>query len=401
MTVGSLTKCGTFAKSRNVGYAEKKQGGLMMRKNKYVLMPIMLTILFCGGCKTTGVTTMDPPRAETEVCGSFSEELTSGESRQHEELFSQMTESMTKEEGSSGQMLDSSADVVERNEMESEVEEIVSTTEDVILAPPITEIQITTEAVTEDVAIQVETNQVPEMENATKEVPTTETPTTAAPVPQSLSAKVKGDFFIGDVLSAGDFSITVTMSDGSTKKNPAGWSADLLYLASHETVITVTYQELTTQVTVNASERPTEAPTTEAPTQAPTDSPIVEPITPSFSLDRGAAETAWNIQKGIIESQAFNLETMDYTGKPITWSERLYELACQRAKEIVDNFSHDGFHSIDASAENIAKGVPYPDMVINGWYNSAGHKNNMLGGWNYGAIAKYGNYWVALFSNNP
>ena len=92
---------------------------------------------------------------------------------------------------------------------------------------------------------------------------------------------------------------------------------------------------------------------------------------------------------------------MDYTGKPIAWSERLYELACQRAKEIVDNFSHDGFHSIDASAENIAKGVPYPDMVINGWYNSAGHKNNMLGGWNYGAIAKYGNYWVALFSNNP
>ncbi len=372
-----------------------------MRKNNYVLMPIMLMMLFSGGCKTTGVTTMDPPRAETEVSGSFGEELSSDELRQHEELFSQMTESMTKEDGSSEQVLDSSADVVERNEMESEAEEIVSTTEDVILVPPTTEIQTTIEAVTEDVAIQVETNQVPEMENATTEAPTTEAPTTEAPVPQSLAAKVRGDVYIGDTLSAGNFTVTVTMSDGSTKKNPAGWSADPLYLASHETVITVTYQELTTQVTVNASERPTEAPTTEVPPEIPMDPPIEVPVQPSFSLDRGPAETAWNIQKGIIESQAFNLDTMDYTGHLIAWSERLYELACQRAKEIVDNFSHDGFHSIDASAENIAKGVPYPDMVINGWYNSAGHKNNMLGGWDYGAIAKYGNYWVALFSNNP
>ena len=372
-----------------------------MRKYYYVLMQIMLTILIFGGCKTTGVTTMDPPHAETEARGSFSEELTSDESRQHEELFSQITESMTREDGSSGQMLDSSADVVERNEMESEVEEIVSTTDDVILAPPTTEIQITTEAVTKDVTTPIEITQVPETENATTEAPTTEAPTTEVPVPQSLAVKVRGDVYVGDTLSAGDFTVTVTMSDGSTKKNPAGWAADQLYLASSQTVITVTYQGLTSQVTVNASERSTEAPTMEAPTEVPTN-PLVEvPVQSSFSLDRGAAETAWNIQKGIIESQAFNLDTMDYTGKPIAWSERLYELACQRAMETVDNFSHDGFYSIDASAENIAKGVPYPDMVINGWYSSAGHKNNMLGGWNYGAIAKYGNYWVALFSNNP
>ena len=233
-------------------------------------------------------------------------------------------------------------------------------------------------------------------EEPTTEIPTTEAPTTAAPVPQSLSAKVKGDFYIGDTLSAGDFSITVTMSDGSTKKNPAGWSADQLYLGGSQTVITVSYQGITTSITVNAVERPTVAPT-----EKETDPPVVEPVQPSMTLDRSSAEAAWNIQKGIIESQAFNLDTMDYTGYPIQWSERLYQLACQRAKEIVDNFSHDGFASIDASAENIAKNVPYAEMVIDGWYNSAGHKKNMLGGWDYGAIARYGNYWVALFSNTP
>ena len=162
-------------------------------------------------------------------------------------------------------------------------------------------------------------------------------------------------------------------------------------------MITVTYEGLTATVTVEASERPTEAQTTEPPTESAAP-PNVEL---QMDFDRGSAEEAWNIQKGIIESQAFNLDTLDYTGYPIQWSERLYDLACQRAKEIVDNFSHDGFHAIDASAENIAKNVPSPDMVINGWYNSSGHKKNMLGGWDYGAIAKYGNYWVALFSNTP
>ena len=251
---------------------------------------------------------------------------------------------------------------------------------------PVTEAPTTHAPVTEGVTTEAPTT----------EAPSTEAPTTEAPVPVALSVKVKGDHYIGDTLSAGDFTITVTMSDGNTKKNPAGWAADQLYLGSSQTVITVTYQGLTAQVTVEASERPTQPPT-----EAPTDPPVEVPIQPQLSFDRAGAEAAWSIQKGIIESQAFNLDTMDYTGYPIQWSERLYDLACQRAKEIVDNFSHDGFHVIDASAENIAKNVPSADMVINGWYNSSGHKKNMLGGWDYGAIAKYGNYWVALFSNTP
>ena len=287
----------------------------------------------------------------------------------------------------------------ETKETETQAEEsFAETTTEGSTVVPDTEKVITEVTTTEELGIEETTTQPVPTETVTTEEQTTEGTTTVAVVPIALSAKVKGDFYIGDNLSAGDFTVIVTMSDGSTKKNPAGWSADQLHLGTSETVITISYQGLTAKVTVNASERPTEAPTTEAPTEAPTDPPVEVPIQ-QLSYDRGAAEAAWNIQKGIIESQAFNLDTMDYTGYPIQWSERLYDLACQRVKEIVDNFSHDGFHSIDASAENIAKNVPSAEMVIDGWYNSAGHKKNMLGGWDYGAIAKYGNYWVALFSN--
>ena len=276
---------------------------------------------------------------------------------------------------------------------------VTAETEEIVAEETETEESTISILATNSSAMQTSTTEMSTAVIPMTELPTTEESTTEAPVPHSLSVKVKGEHYISDTLSAGDFTVTVTMSDGSTKKNPAGWSADQLHLVSSETVITILYQGLTAQVTVNASDRPTEAQTTEAPTEAPTDPPVEVPIQPQLSYDRGAAEAAWNIQKGIIESQAFNLDTMDYTGYPIQWSERLYDLACQRAKEIVDNFSHDGFHAIDASAENIAKNVPSAQMVIDGWYNSAGHKKNMLGGWDYGAIAKYGNYWVALFSN--
>ena len=309
-------------------------------------------------------------------------------------------------------VLDTSEDVLvtssmeepteETKEMETQAEEsFAETTTEGSTVVPDTEKVIKEVPTTEELGIEETTTQPVPTETVTTEEQTTEETITVAVVPIALSAKVKGDFYIGDNLSASDFTVIISMSDGSMVKNPAGWSADQLYLGTSQTVITVSYQGLTAQVTVNASEKPTEAPTTEAPTEAPTDPPVEVPIQPQLSYDRAAAEAAWTIQKGIIESQAFNLDTMGYTGYPIQWSERLYDLACQRAKEIVDNFSHDGFHAIDASAENIAKNVPSADMVIDGWYNSAGHKKNMLGGWDYGAIAKYGNYWVALFSNNP
>lgn len=71
----------------------------------------------------------------------------------------------------------------------------------------------------------------------------------------SISAKVSGTHYVGDTLTAADFTITVNMSDGSTVKNPAGWNADKLTLDSESTVITVTYNGLSTTVTVKAQQK--------------------------------------------------------------------------------------------------------------------------------------------------
>ena len=91
----------------------------------------------------------------------------------------------------------------------------------------------------------------------TPEVEPTEEPQVTEPVKEevtevSLEAKVNGKHYVGDTLSASDFTVTVTMSDGSTVKNPAGWNADKLTLDAETTVITITYKNLSTQVTVKA-----------------------------------------------------------------------------------------------------------------------------------------------------
>ena len=142
---------------------------------------------------------------------------------------------------------------VASGEVDETTAEIIETTEEVTeeVTEPVTEELTTEEITTEEV-----TTEEPTTEEPTTEEPTTEEPTTEAPVVTGISAKVKGSHYIGDNLSAGDFTITVTYSDGSTKKNPAGWSADILNLAGASTTITVSYQGHTATVTVEATERP-------------------------------------------------------------------------------------------------------------------------------------------------
>lgn len=123
------------------------------------------------------------------------------------------------------------------------------------------------ESTAEEVVTEEPTTEELTTEEVTTEEPTTEEPTTSAPVVQSVSARIGGTHYIGDDLSAGDFTVVVTMSDGSEMTNPAGWAADRLYLGEVENQITVSYQGIATIVTVIATERPTEAPT-EAPNRS-------------------------------------------------------------------------------------------------------------------------------------
>lgn len=96
-------------------------------------------------------------------------------------------------------------------------------------------------------------------------VPTT--PPTPTPVPEptkapvtvaSVTGKVNGTHYIGDTLSAGDFVITVTMSDGSVITNPAGFGVSPLKLSAASNTLTATYQGVSGQFTVTATERPAE-----------------------------------------------------------------------------------------------------------------------------------------------
>lgn len=89
--------------------------------------------------------------------------------------------------------------------------------------------------------------------------PTKEAEPTAEPTKEaepatavSLEASVSGNHSVGDTLQASDFTVTVNMSDGSKVKNPGGWSADKLTLDSESTIITVSYNNLSTKVTVKA-----------------------------------------------------------------------------------------------------------------------------------------------------
>ncbi|MDE6954128.1 MAG: CAP domain-containing protein [Erysipelotrichales bacterium] len=95
--------------------------------------------------------------------------------------------------------------------------------------------------------------------------------------------------------------------------------------------------------------------------------------------------------------------------KELSWNQNLYNDGKIRAKEIGEKFSHtrpNGKSCFTVVSrhykilgENIADGYKTPSSVIQGWYNSQGHKENILN--NYftsGAIIKYKNQWVALFA---
>lgn len=70
-------------------------------------------------------------------------------------------------------------------------------------------------------------------------------------LPVSIEAVVGGKHYLGDTLSAKDFTITVKMSDGSVLTNPSNWSAWPLKLVDTVTNITVKYQNVSCIINVD------------------------------------------------------------------------------------------------------------------------------------------------------
>jgi uncharacterized protein YkwD len=72
----------------------------------------------------------------------------------------------------------------------------------------------------------------------------------------------------------------------------------------------------------------------------------------------------------------------------LAWDDSIYEFACQRAKALVTDFSHNGCGSY---GENILfRGTLSADDIHNQWYNSQGHHDNyMYSAYTSGACAVY------------
>lgn len=101
----------------------------------------------------------------------------------------------------------------------------------------------------------------------------------------------------------------------------------------------------------------------------------------------------------------------------LEWDEDISELTTIRAEELASSYSHtrpDGqsFYSVfsenDMSyrscGENIAAGQKTPEIVMNAWMNSTGHRNNILkDSYTHMAVGCYTSggrtYWVQLFAS--
>ena len=87
----------------------------------------------------------------------------------------------------------------------------------------------------------------------------------------------------------------------------------------------------------------------------------------------------------------------------LTWDSSMASYSDRRAMEITTDFSHNSAGGKMNVGENIAKGAISPDMVMDGWMRSDGHRANILNA-NYTKISvscyydgsTY--YWVQNFA---
>ena len=89
--------------------------------------------------------------------------------------------------------------------------------------------------------------------------------------------------------------------------------------------------------------------------------------------------------------------------QPLAWDSNMASYSDRRAAEIVGNFTHDSPGGNWNVAENIAMGYLTPEMVMEGWMNSDGHRNNILNAdYTKISISCYCNgityYWVQNFA---
>lgn len=126
---------------------------------------------------------------------------------------------------------------------------------------------------------------------------------------------------------------------------------------------------------------------------------VVKPSRPSG----GGSSTSKTPQTS---REAFNLINAERqkAGLPaLAWDSSMESLAKTRAKEVTTKYSHTRPDGTNVSQTHLfAETVgnrPSAKIVVNGWMNSRGHRNILLGkDYTKCVVARCGEYWVGLFS---
>jgi len=156
---------------------------------------------------------------------------------------------------------------------------------------------------------------------------------------------------------------------------------------------------------------PTPTQTPLFPTPTPTNIPTPIPTrrltpTPTKSISptptAGASAILDTKEKYILD--AINTYRVSQGLSKVNADKYTCDFATIRAKEIVNNFNHDGFSnrasnktlpypSFSNATENIAMNSDYT-KVVTSWINSAGHAENMRANTPYVCVAYSGNYYA-------
>ena len=187
-----------------------------------------------------------------------------------------------------------------------------------------------------------------------------------------------------------------------------------------ETPVTPSPKPTTKPEQPTVTPKPTEKPTTPTPkpTATPTPSPSPKPTeTPAPTPSPKPVANPEQMAQEVI--RLTNIERAKYGCAPLQYHAKLQQAAMVRAQEIAIKFSHDRPDGRDAftaiaeagvgcpDGENIARGYPSPESVVQGWMNSLGHKAAILSptathigvGFYQNSYGTY--FWVQDFSSGP
>lgn len=229
---------------------------------------------------------------------------------------------------------------------------------------------------------------------------------------------VKADTFFKATINGKEQTATWTSADSSVATVNA--EGKVTGVKAGTTTITAQANGVSVQASVTVKSVPSGSKTTQKTVTNPTTGKqetvtVVEQSKPSSSGNSGSSASA------SVSMEAFNYinqERQKMGLSPCQYDSRIGNACIVRAKELATKFSHTrpngktcGTALTEAGYPTKGNGVAVYEfqecigmnysssysIVYNGWKNSSGHWNALMDSSNkYMAVARYGNYWVAM-----